>query len=160
MPSWSCEMPEEPFVYSISFRMRRTTVEESFIKIPVTSDIMSDVPDANGHLHIDSQKFAAAALAHAQLPEVDWHLESRTRHRSPPDPKGTTRFGMMPPLPRPFQTLQTNPRMLTGPPSFSARPGIPEFRCRVTIDLGHYPSSPPAGSRAIRTSPYPPAHRF
>ncbi|MFG2692974.1 hypothetical protein [Kitasatospora sp. NPDC048407] len=48
--------------YSISVRLRRTTVEEAYVSVPVTDAVMQDEPDADGSQHLDAAKVFAVAL--------------------------------------------------------------------------------------------------
>lgn len=51
----------EPRSYSISVRLRRTLVEEGYVKVPVTGDVMSP-PEADGTLRLDTDKLFAEAV--------------------------------------------------------------------------------------------------
>ena len=46
----------EPKTYSISYRLRRTTIEEAFVSVPVNEDIFEAAPDEAGYRHIDREK--------------------------------------------------------------------------------------------------------
>ena len=66
----------EPRSYSISVRLRRSTVEEGYVKVPVTGEVMSP-PEADGTLRLDTDKlFAEAVRLGGELSE--WIIEETT----------------------------------------------------------------------------------
>lgn len=48
--------------YSISFRLQRTTVEETYVSVPVTDALLREEPAEDGSFRIDTEKFVAAAI--------------------------------------------------------------------------------------------------
>lgn len=71
-----------PKTYSISLRLRRTTIEYAYVSVLVTGDIMQAddegniLQDANGHARIDPQKMVLRATELARRPTVTWYRES------------------------------------------------------------------------------------
>ena len=63
---------DENRTYSILIRLRRTTTEDAFIRVPVVGDLMLPEVDEHGHHHIDSTKLVAAATRLAQEASVRW----------------------------------------------------------------------------------------
>jgi hypothetical protein len=61
--------------YSISFRLRRTTTETAFIKVPVTDDILLEQPD--GTARIDPEKIVQRVIELGKAPEVLWQSETQ-----------------------------------------------------------------------------------
>jgi len=62
--------------YSISVRLRRTTVEERYVSVPVTDAMMRTQPDDDGAYHLDGEKVLAAAVELGQ-DDTGWLPEDR-----------------------------------------------------------------------------------
>ena len=62
--------------YSVSFRLRRTVVEERYVSVLITDAVMAAEPDEDGARHLDSAKLVAAAIQLGQ-DDADWLLEER-----------------------------------------------------------------------------------
>ena len=62
--------------YSISVRLQRTTLEEAYVSVPVTGDVMDGHADKDGSFHLDPEKVMAAAVALGR--EADWAVEERS----------------------------------------------------------------------------------
>ena len=62
--------------YSISVRLRRTTVEERYVSVPVTDAVMRTQPDEDGAYHLDGEKVLAAAIELGQ-DDTGWLPEDR-----------------------------------------------------------------------------------
>jgi hypothetical protein len=60
--------------YSVSFRLRRTTVEQAFVSVPITSE-MWQPPDEQGRVFLDAEKIMAGALHIGFDPDTVWTLE-------------------------------------------------------------------------------------
>jgi hypothetical protein len=67
---------DEPRSYSIQLRIRRTTVEDAFIGVPVTDRVLRDAGD--GTARIDPEALYAEARRIAQDARVEWQTESRS----------------------------------------------------------------------------------
>ena len=61
--------------YSISVRLQRTTVEESYVSVPVTDAVMQEEPAEDGSYRIDTEKLFAAAVELGS--EADWLSEEQ-----------------------------------------------------------------------------------
>ena len=59
---------------SILLHVQRTTVEDAFIAVPVSADLLNAQPDGTGR--IDGERLLQAAMALAQDPRVSWRTES------------------------------------------------------------------------------------
>lgn len=66
----------EPTTHSISFRLRRTTIEEAFVSVPVTEEILQTTPDEDGYRHIDPEKAVKVALDLGRNAETHWITEA------------------------------------------------------------------------------------
>ncbi len=62
--------------YSISLRLRRTTTEVAFVKVPVTGDLMQAGEDAEGHRHLDPEKVLDAAIRLGKDARTHWVAET------------------------------------------------------------------------------------
>ncbi|WP_329547700.1 hypothetical protein OG548_29910 [Streptomyces sp. NBC_01356] len=62
--------------YSISVRLKRATVEERYVSVPVTEAMMQAQPDEDGSYHLDPEKIVAAAIELGQ-DDTDWLPEDR-----------------------------------------------------------------------------------
>ncbi len=62
--------------YSVSFRLRRTVVEERYVSVPITDAVMQAEPDEDGAYHVDTGKLVAAAIQLGQ-DDTDWLPEER-----------------------------------------------------------------------------------
>lgn len=67
----------EKRTYSISIRLRRTSVEEAFVSVPVEPQIMHSQPDEKGSFHIDPDKVVAQAVLLGRDPATVWTLETQ-----------------------------------------------------------------------------------
>jgi hypothetical protein len=69
--------------YSIAVRVKRTTVEFAFVRVPVQADVMqtnpdgSPVTDAAGHAHLDGQKVFQRAVEGVEARPAAWYPESQ-----------------------------------------------------------------------------------
>jgi hypothetical protein len=63
--------------YSVSFRLQRTTVEDAFVSVPVTSEVM--IEQSDGSAKLDVEKLKARALEMGLEPDVTWTLEESVR---------------------------------------------------------------------------------
>jgi hypothetical protein len=63
--------------YSISVRVRRVTVEEGYVKVPVDAWVMNPEPAADGRYRLDGEKVMAEAARRASGLS-DWRLEEQT----------------------------------------------------------------------------------
>lgn len=52
----------EQKTFSMSVRLRRTTVEEAYVSVPLDGRSMAPTPDKNGRFHVDGDKVMQAAL--------------------------------------------------------------------------------------------------
>ena len=66
---------EEPQSYSIALRLRRTTQEYAFFRVPVTSEIVDEQPDGSGKINFE--KMTQVALKMGELDGVYWYVEGR-----------------------------------------------------------------------------------
>jgi hypothetical protein len=64
--------------YSVSVRLRRTTIEEAFVSVPITTD-MWKAPDDQGRVSLDGEKVMAEALNIGSDPETVWTLEEQPK---------------------------------------------------------------------------------
>jgi hypothetical protein len=62
--------------YSVSFRLRRTVVEERYVSVPITDAVMQADPDEDGAYRVDMGKLVAAAIQLGQ-DDADWLPEER-----------------------------------------------------------------------------------
>jgi hypothetical protein len=70
----------EETTYSIMLRVRRVTVEDAYVAVPVTDAIMTS--DKEGAARIYSDAFVAEAVRISVDPRVEWQVESTTRNRT------------------------------------------------------------------------------
>jgi hypothetical protein len=61
--------------YSISYRLQRVTTEFSFVKVPVTSDILDRQADGTGRVNVE--RMVQRAIALAMLANVFWQVEEQ-----------------------------------------------------------------------------------
>ena len=84
--------PEGEAIYSVSWRLRRTTVEYAYVTVPVAGNIVR--PDAQGVNRIDSEAMGRRAVDLGQSPEVVWYREEQRIDLHPlqkaPDPDELT----------------------------------------------------------------------
>jgi hypothetical protein len=66
----------EKKTYSISMRLRRTTVEYAFVSVPLEGDLWEPHPDESGKLRINTQKVAEIAKLMGAEDGVLWARES------------------------------------------------------------------------------------
>ncbi|HEX3785491.1 MAG TPA: hypothetical protein VHX38_38055 [Pseudonocardiaceae bacterium] len=62
--------------YSISVRLRRTTVEERYVSVPVTDAVLRDEPDEDDTTRLDGKKVFAAAIE-LGADDTDWLPENQ-----------------------------------------------------------------------------------
>lgn len=74
-------MEEKPKTYSLALRIRRTTYEDAYVAVPVTSTILKQKED--GTLGIDFEAFVAEAIRISEDPRVEWKVEE---HKTEPHP--------------------------------------------------------------------------
>jgi hypothetical protein len=63
--------------YSICFRLRRTNYEEAFVSVPVTDEVMHDIPDEHGHRRLDVEKLNEAAIRLGSDSQIRWRVEGK-----------------------------------------------------------------------------------
>jgi hypothetical protein len=61
--------------YSISIRIKRTTVEHGFVKVLVTDDLIDLQPDGTGRLNVE--KVFERGIEMGNKPDVAWGLEDQ-----------------------------------------------------------------------------------
>ncbi len=75
------EVDSLPPTYSISVRLRRTTLEYAYVRVPVTDGIMQTddhgtvKTDEKGHAHIDPEKMVQRAMEILQAGPPRWYPE-------------------------------------------------------------------------------------
>lgn len=62
--------------YSVSVRLQRTTTEECFVAVPVTSDVLKPQAHEDGEYSLDTEKLFAAVIELGQRSET-WSVESQ-----------------------------------------------------------------------------------
>ncbi len=75
----------------IRLRLRRVVVEDAYVAVPLTAEIMRDEPEPDGSHRLDFDRFAQAAVALSGNAGVDWRAEERTTQVHPtqgPVPEG------------------------------------------------------------------------
>lgn len=78
---------------SIQLRVRRISVEDAYVAVPVTSTIVDAQPDGSGRINVEA--FVAEALRISSDPRVQWQVESTEVSAHPqqgPLPEGRQRF--------------------------------------------------------------------
>jgi len=65
----------DPATYSISVRLRRTSTEYSYVRVPVTDEVIKRADDGTGRL--DPVKVMAKACELGESAGVQWYAESR-----------------------------------------------------------------------------------
>jgi hypothetical protein len=87
------DMPEGDATYSVSWRLRRITVEYAYVSVFVGDDMVK--PDEQGVGRIDVQAMTRRAVALGYQPEVVWYREEQRVEPHPlqkaPEP-GEERF--------------------------------------------------------------------
>jgi len=68
------EVMTQARTYSVSVRLRRTTIEEAFVSVAITTD-MWKAPDNQGRAFLDGEKAMSEALDMGSDPETIWTLE-------------------------------------------------------------------------------------
>ncbi len=69
-------MPDNDQTYSIALRLRRITVEDAYVAVPVTESIMIRKDD--GTYGIDFDAFTKEAIRISNDPRAEWKIESST----------------------------------------------------------------------------------
>ena len=92
--------PEGEAIYSVSWRLRRTTVEYAYVTVPVAGNIVR--PDAQGVNRIDSEAMGRRAVDLGQSPEVVWYREAERidlhpEQKAPEPDERTHRYWELPP---------------------------------------------------------------
>jgi len=59
----------------VSFRVRRTTTEYTFVGVPVNGEVMIEQPDGTGRL--DVKKMTQLAIEMARAADTKWYEEDR-----------------------------------------------------------------------------------
>ncbi|NUM45810.1 MAG: hypothetical protein HUU38_13990 [Anaerolineales bacterium] len=67
-------MTEQTKTYSIALRLRRTTYEDAYVAVPVTSAIVKQKED--GTYGIDYEAFVAEAIRLGSDSRVEWQVEA------------------------------------------------------------------------------------
>lgn len=62
--------------YSVSVRLRRTSVEERYVSVPITNELMRAEQAEDGTRRLDPEKLLAAAIEFGQ-DDTDWSPEDR-----------------------------------------------------------------------------------
>jgi hypothetical protein len=86
-------MSENPKTHSIMLRLRRVTVEDAYVAVPVTGSIL--IPDEEGTLRVNPDAFVTEAIRISGDPRVEWEVESTTTEPHPvqrPLPDGRRSF--------------------------------------------------------------------
>jgi hypothetical protein len=80
--------PEGEAIYSVSWRLRRTTVEYAYVTVPVAGNMVK--PDAQGVNRIDSEAMGRRAVDLGHYLDVVWYQEEQRIELHPlqkaPDP--------------------------------------------------------------------------
>ena len=58
--------------HSICFRLRRTTIEDAFVRVPLTDEMFKAFPDEDGKTRLDADKVIQAALVLGHDAGTDW----------------------------------------------------------------------------------------
>ena len=66
----------EQKTYSISMRLRRTTVEYAFVPVPLDSNVMEPDPEGQNRFRVNPDKVVEIAKRMASQPDVVWARES------------------------------------------------------------------------------------
>jgi hypothetical protein len=74
-------MSENPQTYSIMLRVRRVTVEDAYVAVPVSDSILT--PDDEGTARINFDAFVAQAIRISGDPRVERQTESTTTEAHP-----------------------------------------------------------------------------
>lgn len=69
------DRPEGEAIYSVSWRLRRITVEYAYVSVPVADEMVR--ADERGVGRIDVQAMTRYAVQMGQLPEVVWYREEQ-----------------------------------------------------------------------------------
>jgi len=64
-----------PKVSAIAVRLRRTTLEEAFVHVPVTDEVMETKPDGSGYRLVPARVMQAAVRLGRQS-GTSWRIES------------------------------------------------------------------------------------
>jgi hypothetical protein len=67
--------PEGEATLSVSWRLRRVTIEYSYVTVPVTESLMK--VDEGGSGRIDVQRMEEQAIKLGSLPAVEWYPEEQ-----------------------------------------------------------------------------------
>jgi len=67
----------EPKSYSISMRLRRVTVEEAFVSVPLNEEVLEPAVEGLAHRHVDGEKVVKVALELGRHPKTCWILEGQ-----------------------------------------------------------------------------------
>lgn len=60
---------------SILARVKRVTVEDAYISVPITKELFDPNPDENGNYHLDVDAFWKSAIELSSDLSVEWKLE-------------------------------------------------------------------------------------
>jgi hypothetical protein len=60
--------------HAISFKLQRTTLESTYVSVPVTQDVVIVQPD--GSVKLDVDKLVTYAIEMGSKPECGWEVES------------------------------------------------------------------------------------
>jgi hypothetical protein len=67
--------PEGEAIYSVSWRLMRTTRKYAYVSVPIAGDMVR--PDAQGVNRIDAEGMGRRAVDVGQSPEVVWYREEQ-----------------------------------------------------------------------------------
>jgi hypothetical protein len=62
-------------IYSVSWRLRRVTIEYAYVSVPVVDDMVK--PDKEGVNRIDVEAMQRRAIATGRGPDVAWYPEEQ-----------------------------------------------------------------------------------
>jgi hypothetical protein len=61
--------------YSICFRLRRITIEDAFVRVPVTTEVFKASPEEDGTLRLDTERLVKAAMNLGDDAKTEWVAE-------------------------------------------------------------------------------------
>jgi hypothetical protein len=74
-------MSKNPETYSIVLRVRRVTVEDAYVAVPVTNSLL--IPNEDGTSRINFEAFVAEAIRISGDRRAEWQVESATTEPHP-----------------------------------------------------------------------------
>ena len=76
-------MEEDEKTYSIALRLRRVTVEDAYVAVPVTQAIMKSEAESDGTFGIEWEALVAEAMRLGAREEAEWRVEEITSSTHP-----------------------------------------------------------------------------